>query len=491
MMVDEPPPNFFARAPKPRRKAKAPAPEVVPVQYVNGEDKLVLIMPPDCTDDAIGLRFSAEFGGVLRYVADWNRWMLWDGRVWRRDNTLRVYDLIRKTIRAIGPEAPDERVRAKLAAASTVAAIEKLVRSDRRHALAADAWDADPWLLNTPGGVVNLETGETGPHDPTYLMTKCTGVAPATVADCPRWMRFLERVTGNDPLLEAYLKRVAGYWLTGLTREHAMWFLYGTGRNGKGVFLNTITRIMGDYALTASPDTFTADGHGKHLTVLARLQGARLVVSQETEEGVPWAEARIKAVTGGDPITANFMRQDPFTYLPQFKLGMSGNHKPTLKSVDEAIRARFNLVPFLVTIPLGERDPKLPELLWEEAPGILAWMLEGCWDWRHARLRPPAIVTDATKVYFDEEDATSLWLADCCDTSDPRAKASSSLMFECWSWWAVGQGERAGTQKAFSRTMERHGFEKKREPDGVKFLCIKLAKAASPFWNHKGNEQEQ
>ena len=488
-MVDEPPKNFFERAPRTRKKAKAPA-EVVPAQYVNGEDKLVLVMPPDCTDDAIGLRFSAEFADVLRYVADWNRWMLWDGRVWRRDNTLRVYDLIRKTIRAIGPEAPDERVRAKLAAASTVAAIEKLVRSDRRHALAADNWDADPWLLNTPNGVVNLETGLTVPHDPAYLMTKCTGVAPATVADCPRWMRFLERVTGNDPLLESYLKRVAGYWLTGLTREHAMWFLYGTGRNGKGVFLNTITRIMGDYAMTASPDTFTADGHGKHLTVLARLQGARLVVSQETEEGVPWAEARIKAVTGGDPITANFMRQDPFTYLPQFKLGMSGNHKPALKSVDEAIRARFNLVPFLVTIPLGERDPKLPELLWEEAPGILAWMVEGCWDWRTNphRLMPPDVVTSATREYFDSEDITDLWLKECTEVNHNRA-VSSTLLFQCWCWWNQNNGERTGTHKAFSRLIERKGFVKKHTKTGNRVVALMLKNGASPFWQE--DEQNQ
>ena len=207
-MVDEPPKNFFERAPRTRKKAKAPA-EVVPVLYVNGEDKLVLVMPPDCTDDAIGLRFSAEFADVLRYVADWNRWMLWDGRVWRRDNTLRVYDLIRKTIRAIGPEAPDERVRAKLAAASTVAAIEKLVRSDRRHALAAaDNWDADPWLLNTPNGVVNLENRSDRPaRSGIPDDEECTGVAPATVTRLPAsWMRFLERVTGNDPLLESYLE---------------------------------------------------------------------------------------------------------------------------------------------------------------------------------------------------------------------------------------------------------------------------------------------
>ena len=490
-MVDEPPANFFAKTAKPRRQAKKPPAEIVPVQYVNGADLDVLVIPPEFTDDAIALRFSAEFSRALKYVADWNRWMLWDGKVWKRDNTLRVYDLIRRTIRAIGPESTDDRVRAKLAAASTVAAIEKLARSDRRHALTADNWDANPWLLNTPAGIVNLETGEIGPHDPAQLMTKCTAAAAGHVEKCPQWRLFLDRVTGNDPLLEAYLKRCAGYWLTGLTTEHAMWFLYGTGRNGKGVFLNTLTRIMGDYAMTASPDTFTADGHGKHLTVLARLQGARLVVSQETEEGVPWAEARIKSVTGGDPITANYMRQDPFTYLPQFKLAIAGNHKPSLKSVDQAIRARLNLTPFTVTIPASERDPGLSEKLWDEAPGILAWMLEGCWDWRHSRLAPPAKVTEATEEYFDAEDLTGIWLGECCDRTNPNAVVASSLLFECWCWWATGQGERSGTQKAFNQTMERHGFVKKHQNTGKMFLSIRLADGGSPFSQDRRNPPKQ
>lgn len=431
--------------------------EQKPLQFINGHDidAADLVLPPEFADDALGLRFTETFAPALKFVASWNRWMLWDGRRWKHDDTLRVYDLVRRSCRAISGEAKDARIRASLSAAKTVAAVEKLVRSDRRHASTADQWDSDPWLLNTPGGIVNLETGETIPHDPVHLMTKTTAVEPG--GDCPLWLAFLDKVTGNDRQLSAYLKRVAGYWLTGLTREHAMWFFYGTGRNGKGVFLNTMVRILGDYAMTASPDTFTEAGSGKHLTVLARLQGARLVVSQETEEGIPWAEARIKSVTGGDPITANHMRQDPFTFEPQFKLGISGNHKPGLRSVDEAIRARFNLVPFTVTIPAEERDPALSEKLWQEAPGILAWAIEGCSDWRAVRLKAPSAVTNATEEYFDSEDATRLWLADCCEVVYGADELSGKL-FKSWSAWAITHGEKVGSHKAFSRTMEKHGF---------------------------------
>jgi putative DNA primase/helicase len=426
-----------------------------PVQHINGQDLTGDVLPPEYADDALGLRFTDKFSPALRFVAAWNRWMLWDGTIWKKDDTLRVFDLVRGMCRMISAEAREPKLRAALASAKTISAIEKLVRSDRRHALLADQWDADPWLLNTPGGIVDLRTGETQPHDPKHLMTKSTSITPG--GDCPLWREFLNRVTGNNLLLADYLKRVAGYWLTGLTREQSMWFFYGTGRNGKGVFLNTFVRIMGDYAMTASPDTFTEAGSSKHLTVLARLQGARLVVSQETEEGIPWAEARIKSVTGGDPITANHMRQDPFTFTPQFKLGISGNHKPGLKSVDEAIRARFNLVPFTVTIPPGERDPNLSEKLWDEAPGILAWAIEGCLDWNAVRLRPPAVVSEATAEYFDSEDATMLWVADCCEVGATHSEMSGKL-FQSWRTWALSAGETPGSHKAFSRTMEKHGF---------------------------------
>jgi putative DNA primase/helicase len=473
--------NFFEEAPKPRRRRKQPWPEeppprgraiAKPVHIINGRDveSADVVLPPGFTDDDVGLRFSEMFAPSLRFVAGWNRWMLWDGAIWRKDDTLRTYDLVRRTCRVMGGEALDPKVRAAMSSARMVAGVEKLVRSDRRHASTPEQWDADPWLLNTPGGVVDLLTGEMTEAKPNYLMTKTTAVAPA--GDCPQWLAFLDKVTGNNLQLRDYLKRVAGYWLTGLTREHAMWFFYGTGRNGKGVFLNTLVRIMGDYAMTASPDTFTEAGSGKHLTVLARLQGARLVVSQETEEGIPWAETRIKSVTGGDPITANHMRQDPFTYLPQFKLGISGNHKPELKSVDEAIRARFNLVPFTITIPPNERDPALSEKLWDEAPGILAWALEGCLDWQAVRLRPPDAVTLATGEYFESEDAVATWISECC-VIDLNISSLSSSLFASWSSWSARQGERHGSHKSFSKSLERHGYQKERRRDGIYVLGIK------------------
>ena len=222
--------------------------------------------------------------------------------------------------------------------------------------------------------------------------------------------KFLERVTDDKRELQDFLQRICGYGLTGVTCEHAMFFLYGTGANGKSVFVNTILGMMGDYAKTAPIETFIDSKNQAHPTDVASLQGARLVTAVETEDGRRWAESKLKALTGGDRIAARYMRQDFFQFTPAFKLVVAGNHKPGLRSVDEAIRRRFNLVPFTVTIPAAERDPELMERLKAEWPGILQWAIDGCIVWQCGGLNTPAVVETATKEYFTAEDALARWL---------------------------------------------------------------------------------
>jgi putative DNA primase/helicase len=435
---------------------------------------VVEVLPPEFADDALALAFSSSYGDVARYVAMWGRWYLWDGTVWRHDDTLRIRNMARLLARSYAVNAPTATQKA-VTGRKTIDAITHLAQSDRRHAATVDQWDADPWLLNTPAGIVDLQTGEVAPHDPALHMTKITSVAPAEAADCPLWMNFLNRTFAGDQSMIGYVQRMLGYCLTGITREHAMFFCYGTGRNGKGVLLNTVSAIMGDYALAADPTTFTAGGQGKHLTTLARLQGARLVTAQETEEGEPWAEARIKSITGGDPITANFMRQDHFTFLPNFKLVMAGNHKPALRNVDEAIRARFNLIPFTTTIPAAERDPELPAKLLEEAPSILRWIIEGCHDWRHVSLKPPQVVKDATLSYFQDEDIFSQFIESRCKTGNEFHRSGSTALYKEWSAWAKASGEPAMSQKRFSQTIEARGFSRVRTATGYDFVGISIA----------------
>lgn len=229
------------------------------------------------------------------------------------------------------------------------------------------------------------------------------------------WLKFLEQITNHDSELQAYLQRLCGYLLTGVTTEQILAFFYGTGGNGKGVFLRTIRTIMGDYAMHASMETFTEAKGERHETELAQLRGSRFVVAQETDENRKWAESRIKALTGGDPIRARFMRQDYFEFQPAFKLIFAGNHKPALSSVDEAMRRRVHIVPWLVTIDKDQRDPLLDEKLQTESPGILQWMIEGCLLWQQAGLNPPEAVLAATEEYLESEDALQGWLDEQCE----------------------------------------------------------------------------
>lgn len=407
---------------------------------------------------------------------------MWDGTCWRLDETLQHYNLARAICRAASAACNNKKVASSLASAKTVAAVVSLARSDRRLAATIDQWDADPWLLNTPGGVVDLHTGKARPHSTIDYMTKITAAAPG--GDCPLWLAFLDRVTGGDAELAAFLQRAVGYALTGSTREHALFFVHGIGANGKSVFVSTISGALADYQRSAPIETFVASSSERHPTDLAGLRGARLVTAVETEEGRRWAESKIKALTGGDKIAARFMRQDFFEYTPHFKLLIAGNHRPGLRSVDEAVRRRFHLVPFTVTIPPGERDLMLTERLREEWPGILQWAIDGCLAWQRDGLAPPDSVRLATAAYLESEDALAAWLDEGVER-DPQGWETTATLFASWKAWAERASEPVGSLKRFRELLESRGFIPERKRDGRGFQGIALHRdgAASQWWD--------
>ena len=418
------------------------------------------------TEDALALAFTRRYHRDWRYVAAWGRWLVWDGRRWRNEETLAATDLIRGVCRHAALQADNPKLAAKLATSGTVGGVERLARADRRHAATTAEWDADPWLLNTPGGVVDLRTGRLRAHDRADRMTKITTATPG--GDCPTWRRFLAEVTGGDADLQAYLQRVSGYCLTGSTREHALFFLYGTGANGKSVFVNTLATILGDYAASAPMDTFMEARGDRHPTDMAGLRGARFVSSIETEQGRRWNESKVKAITGGDKVSARFMRQDFFEYTPQFKLVIAGNHKPAIRNVDEAMKRRLHLIPFTITVPPERRDKHLQQKLLAERDGILAWALEGCLAWqRLGRLDPPPQVVAATEEYFEAEDALGRWLEERC-VREANAKSLTAELFTDWKQWAEAAGEFVGSQRRFSDLLITRGVEKWRNAAGIR-----------------------
>jgi putative DNA primase/helicase len=418
------------------------------------------------TEDALALAFTRRYHRDWRYVATWGRWLVWDGCRWRTEDTLAATDLIRSVCRHAALKAANPKVAAKLASASTVSGVERLARADRRHAATTEEWDADPWLLNTPGGVTDLRSGRKRAHDRADRMTKITTATSG--GDCPIWLQFLDEVTGGDKELQAYLQRMVGYALTGSTREHALFFLYGTGANGKSVFVNTLATILGDYATNAPMDTFMETRTDRHPTDMAGLRGARFVAAIETEQGRRWAESKVKNLTGGDKIAARFMRQDFFEFFPQFKLFVAGNHKPAIRNIDEAMKRRLHLIPFTITVPPEKRDKHLQQKLLAERDGILAWAVQGCLEWqRIGRLDPPQQVLDATEEYFEAEDALGRWLEERC-VIEANAKSLTAELFSDWKQWADSAGEFIGSQKRFSDLLLTRGIEKWRNTTGLR-----------------------
>jgi putative DNA primase/helicase len=209
-----------------------------------------VVQAPVFSDDALALEFADRHAPDLRFVAIWNKWLFWDRAHWQFEETLRAWDFAREVCRAAADDCGKIKAGAapSIASAKTVAAVERMARSDRRIAATIDQWDADPWLLNTPDGVVDLRTGKARSHRAEDYITKITAVGLR--GDCPRFLAFLDRITGGDNELVSYLQRLLGYGLTGLTREHALFFGYGTGANGKSVLLSTVAGILGDYHKT-------------------------------------------------------------------------------------------------------------------------------------------------------------------------------------------------------------------------------------------------
>ena len=402
-----------------------------------------------------------RIGDRLRFVPATGRWLVWDGHVWKHDEVKRAAIEVREVLHEIATEimtragSPPAKATVsmcqRIESARTLSDVMRLMQADRSIATPAASLDADPWILNTPAGIVDLKTGQLSASDPAKLCTRITRTGPDLEGAMPLWKRFLAEATGGDCELEDFLQRYAGYCLTGLTVEQIVMFMWGGGGNGKGTFVNAVRNVMGDYGAVAAPGIFLASGFDKHTTDLADLMGARIVTTSEIEEGVRWNEQRLKMLSGSDPIKARFMRQDNITYQPQFKLIFFANHKPQIRNVDAALRRRIRMVPFIVTP--AQRNLQLEHELVAEYPAILGWLIEGCrlWQARSMQIAPP-VVEHATAEYFEDEDAVGRWMQECCDRVE-GAQTETITLYESWREWGGSVGEYIGSMKRFSQAL--------------------------------------
>lgn len=464
----------------PRRTASDAAPSAPPAESgrPRGGDPLPEGVDP-FTDLGNAYRIVRAHGEGIRYCDELGGWLIFDGKAWRRDEAAAhrlCIDVSERLMRfaltlyrrAQGKEEQDhadEYVKwaRKSQNEPAIRRALELAKSLKPIATTSDAWDLDPWLLNCSNGTLNLHTLELQPHRREDFITKLAPVPYVSDARSPRFDSFIGEVLPLKDVRD-FVQRFLGYSLTGSTREQCFVVALGPGANGKSVLAETVRSVLGnDYTRDTPTDTLMQSKQTRGTeNDIARLRAARFVTAKETEESKRLDEARVKALTGGDTVTARFLFREHFEYLPQFKLWLYCNHRPVIRGTDDGIWRRIMLVAFDVTIPPERRDTELPAKLQAEREGILAWMVRGCFEWQRSGLRPPDAVSAATKDWRAESDDIGAFIQERCVVA-PFAKVTAGAIYAAFREWATNQGEREPiSAKAFGMRLAARGFEASR-----------------------------
>ena len=447
------------------------------------------------TDSGNAERFAKRNERNVRYCHQWGKWLIWDGTRWKEDSSGEAHRLAKYTARQINAEAatipvepkgednkPSHKDRlvawAKKSESKTaLTAMLILAQNELDVSVTSDALDTNPWLFNCANGTIDLRSGELRPHNRADLITKSSPVIYDPQAAAPRWESFLERVL-PDAEMRSYVQRACGYTLTGSTEEQCLFFLYGNGKNGKSKFTYALEQLLGDYwGKTRAETLMQKRDQGGISNDVAALRSLRLCTVSEVNEGQRLNEALIKDLSGGDTLSARFLHQEFFSFRPNFKILMYGNHKPTIKGTDEGIWRRIRLIPFLVTIPPEERDPNLEKRFDAELSGILQWVVRGCLKWQEKGLQDPATVTDATQAYRQEMDNTEQFLSDRCTKEPDKEKECfvyCGCLYDNYVEWCKVAGEHPYSMRTFGDTMAKKGYSKIRKNKGKQYLGIRL-----------------
>ncbi len=470
-----------------------PPPGCAPLPKIQPEDD----GPPKLSELGNARRLVKSHGDKIRFCYPRGKWMCWDSRRWTSDENgalWRYAKQIPKGLLVEASESYDYDQRESLVAWAlkseqkrVIDAALRLAWSEPGIGVMPDDFDTDPWLLNTPSGVVDLLSKEIRPQKPEDLLSKMTAKPYDPNHDCPRWHAVLNDVFGGDAELIAYFQRAAGYALTGDISEHAMFLCYGTGRNGKNTVLDTIRDVIGDYASVSDPKIFLTAGQGDHPTGLADLVGRRLIVTSEVDTGQQLAEGLVKRLTGDRTIKARFMHHDWFEFRMAAKIWMLANSKPEIQGQDEGIWSRIRIIPFDVFIPPDKRIKGLSEILvQEEGPGILAWLVDGCSEWHRIGLCEPKAVTDATRSYRSEQDVLGDFIQSCCidrhgdlEIRD-KYKVEANRLYSSYAEWCKQMGERnVLTARKFFHELTGRGFPSHRS-NGSQYRLGLILKEGTP-----------
>lgn len=442
-----------------------------------------------CTHLANSHRIRHYFKGRIWYALGVG-WILWTGKFWRPDPTnegsittgfvdtlsRRIAEEASLVTRKASEEADTERRLNLMAHAEALmkwaiqSENERVIASGlklTKHALLIEygTLNADPWLFNVQNGTVDLRTGQLRPHNSTDLITFIAPVEYDPRATCPTWERFVSEVFSGDREMVAFIQRGLGWSLTGVVKERALFFLYGNaGKNGKTTMVEAFMKLVGNcgessygYGRKVGADTFMKSrNHEDNQRKAATLAGPRFICTSEVDEEHRLNEQLIKDITGGDTIEGRRLYQEAFTFKPQFKPWMYGNHKPEIRGTDDAMWSRVRMVPFEVSFK-GREDLELPAKLEAELSGILNWAIKGCLDWQRQGLQPPAKVEAATQAYRDEMDVFGPFLAECC-VIHKHAEVGATILYEAYKTWCLDNGMTPFSQTKFGRYLTIKGF---------------------------------
>ena len=423
------------------------------------------------TDLGNARRLAALHGDNIRYCYTWGKWLIWHGTHWEIDNTGEIERLAKQTVAEMYAQAAaleDDTQRKQLArwalaseSRSRIEAMIALAESEPGIAIDHTVLNKDPYLFNVINGTIDLRTGELREHRREDLITKLSPVPYYPEARSLLWEAFLYRIMDGNEALIRFLQKAVGYSLTGIITDQCLFFMYGTGANGKSTFTETILAMMGDYGQKAPTEMLIARNNTSIPNDVARLVGARFVVAAEVEEGRRLNESVVKDLTGGDRLVARFLHREFFEFDPTHKLWMYGNHKPIVRGTDNGIWRRIRLIPFTVSIPPAEQDTKLREKLRDELPGVLAWAVQGCLRWQEEGLQPPLEVAAATDSYRSEMDVLQAFIQDRCILGEAYRTRASDL-YKSYTEWCKENGENPISGTRFSFVMRERGFDRER-----------------------------
>lgn len=428
------------------------------------------------TQDAVAMVFALHTEGKMLFNHGRGSWMEWDGARWKIEQTDKAFDFARKLAREMNREG-----KSTMGSASFCNGVEQFARADRRLAVDGSGFDADNYLLNTPGGTFDLRTNTRRPHDPADRITAIAGATPCETGGAT-FRRFLHEITEGDDELVEFLQVSLGACLSGAVESHWLLFWTGSGRNGKNTLGDLVADAMGEYAKKVPSSVLMAQAHEAHPTEIANLQGARLAVSSEINDGEHWNEARINEVTGDATLSARFMRGDLFTFKRTHKHLIFGNHRPQLRNVGVAIRSRLKIVPFRASFA-GREDADLPRRLRAELGYVLFWLIEGHRKWLDAgrRLPPCAAIDAEIEDYFGAQSTVEMWLSERTrpvpnDDRGGRDLPKSSDLYRDYGEWKRQRGETPVSMTRWAEAMRR--FDKVTS-NGVRYRGLQLVPTAA------------